>query len=239
MKETVLKFESLPDIYIPSKLCNPGDTDCQHVADEFTISVKYSTVSTSIELHARFIEYCFLSNHNTMGLAASIAFNQTYLSAQTIDEAISQFGLDSEQAATVTRCYNSATKALFNNSSAKILGVFDGILDKSGQECLKELKDLVDASQNDAVVNFLNTATQCLQRMSTYPEFAHCYPQGLDVVNWAIYLTKEECMDIVDSFPVATLLVGLLQLTNIYVLSGKCGLSVPATLNKLKGELYF
>ncbi|CEJ57912.1 hypothetical protein PMG11_06588 [Penicillium brasilianum] len=102
------------------------------------------------------------------------------------------------------------------NASATIYAIFGG---QGVLNPLRELKDLY--TQNPTIVEGpLERASAHLQRLlDDNPSFSVHYPTGLDIMSWILDPELQPLPHTLSRAPISLLLVGLLQLTNYYVLT--------------------
>ncbi|KAJ2078565.1 fatty acid synthase alpha subunit Lsd1 [Coemansia sp. RSA 988] len=123
--------------------------------------------------------------------------------------------------------------------SAKVIGTFGGTLGCDvGAVCLGSIRALFDIYR-PLVADYLEAVSEFLERECQEHDIAHLFEHGFNLMEWLEDTDQTPAAVYLDSAPIATPLVGLLQLLRVLVVSRTSGYTVDELVKRFDAVVGF
>ncbi|KAJ2804559.1 beta subunit of fatty acid synthetase [Coemansia guatemalensis] len=235
--ETVVQIAVSQPLLAPgAKLAEKFVSDLQPTYDDARLN--------EILLVAGFLDFCL--QHNTELAAEVFAyFTASFCNKDvtSVHQVVEQ--LDRGDAEAVLKTFYAGWAA--SNKSAplasaqfpndvKVIGTFGGTLGcDGGAQCLEAIRSLLEIYR-PLVAEYLEAMAEFLESECQEPDIAHLFEHGFNLMDWLADAEQTPAEDYLDSAPIATPLLGLLQLLRVLVVSTTSGLSVDELVKRLDGK---
>ncbi|KAJ2611506.1 fatty acid synthase alpha subunit Lsd1 [Coemansia sp. RSA 1365] len=124
-------------------------------------------------------------------------------------------------------------------SDAKVIGIFGGTLGcDGGAQCLEAIRTLLNIYR-PLVAEYLVAMTKFLEQECQEPDIEHLFEHGFDILGWLENADQMPATEYLDSAPIATPLLGLLQLLRVLVTSTTAGFSVNKLVRRFEAVVGF
>ncbi|PIA14803.1 hypothetical protein COEREDRAFT_45909 [Coemansia reversa NRRL 1564] len=121
----------------------------------------------------------------------------------------------------------------------KVIGIFGGTLGcDGGAQCLEAIRELLEIYR-PLVAEYLVAIVEFLERECQEPDIVHLFEHGFDLMGWLENADQIPATEYLDSAPIATPLLGLLQLLRVLVTSKTSGFSVNELVKRFEAVVGF